>query len=249
MPIPGGLDQNEREFGITRHVSLLLHDPGALIALKTTGECVVELPEQLFDRDHPGQYLRRLRDVSLTQAYAAATLPAPSQQTSSPMWVAAPTEAGRARLSLRHEFPSEWYGLLHPANQDGPGQMPLWIVGDRFPFQYRGRTIQVTGVSVLALPHAGASLTGLGQGASIYPDDGGTPPPRGSAPPAPPTAPANAVTWVQDAIYGTGAACGAVTPQSSAVPRVWWLSVGQADLALLLDSVEDLVLLVQYKVS
>ena len=60
------IDQNQREFEITRYVSLLLHDPGALIALKTTGECLVDLPEALFDTDYPGQYLRRLRDVSLT---------------------------------------------------------------------------------------------------------------------------------------------------------------------------------------
>ncbi len=60
------LDQNEREYEITRYVSLLLHDPGALIALKVTGESVVDLPEELFDLDYPGHYLRRLRDVSLT---------------------------------------------------------------------------------------------------------------------------------------------------------------------------------------
>jgi len=60
------LDQNQREYEITRHLSLLLHDPRALIALKVTGECVVEFPEALFDLDYPGHYLRRLRDVSLT---------------------------------------------------------------------------------------------------------------------------------------------------------------------------------------
>ena len=57
------LDQNQRDFEITRHVSLLLHDPGALMALKMMGECVVDLPEQLFDMDYPGQYLRMLKDV------------------------------------------------------------------------------------------------------------------------------------------------------------------------------------------
>jgi peptidoglycan hydrolase-like protein with peptidoglycan-binding domain len=60
------IDQNEREYEISRYVPLLLHDPGALIALKVTGECVVDLPEELFDLDYPGHYLRRLRDVSLT---------------------------------------------------------------------------------------------------------------------------------------------------------------------------------------
>jgi hypothetical protein len=60
------LDQNKREYEITKHVSLVLHDPLALIALKETGLCEIELPEALFDADYPGQYMRRLKSVSLT---------------------------------------------------------------------------------------------------------------------------------------------------------------------------------------
>jgi Tc toxin complex TcA C-terminal TcB-binding domain len=33
------LEQNRREYEINRHVSLVLHDPMALITLKETGEC------------------------------------------------------------------------------------------------------------------------------------------------------------------------------------------------------------------
>jgi hypothetical protein len=60
------LDQNRREYEITKHVSLVLHDPMALIAFKATGQCVVELPEALFDMDYPGHYMRRIKSVSLT---------------------------------------------------------------------------------------------------------------------------------------------------------------------------------------
>jgi hypothetical protein len=60
------LDQNKREYEITRHISLLLHDPITLITLKETGQCEVELPEALFDVDYPGHYMRRLKSVSLT---------------------------------------------------------------------------------------------------------------------------------------------------------------------------------------
>jgi hypothetical protein len=59
-------DQNRREYEITKHVSLLLQDPLALVALKETGRCEVELSEALFDADYPGHYMRRLKSVSLT---------------------------------------------------------------------------------------------------------------------------------------------------------------------------------------
>jgi hypothetical protein len=60
------LDQNRREFELTRHVSLGECAPKALIRLRETGECFIELSESLFDRDYPGHYLRRLKSVSLT---------------------------------------------------------------------------------------------------------------------------------------------------------------------------------------
>ena len=44
----------------------MLLDPFALIWLKETGQCIVDLPEQLFDTDYPGHDMRRVRNVSLT---------------------------------------------------------------------------------------------------------------------------------------------------------------------------------------
>jgi hypothetical protein len=60
------LNRNRREHELTKHVSLALRDPLALEQLRSTGVCEVTLPEWLFDLDHPGHYLRRLRSVSLT---------------------------------------------------------------------------------------------------------------------------------------------------------------------------------------
>jgi hypothetical protein len=60
------LDQNQREYEIVKHISLRLHNPLALIALKETGRCSVTLPEELFDRDYPGHYMRRIKNVTLT---------------------------------------------------------------------------------------------------------------------------------------------------------------------------------------
>ncbi len=60
------LDQNKREYEITKHISLVFFDPMALITLKETGTCIVDLPEALFDMDYPGHYMRRIKSVSLT---------------------------------------------------------------------------------------------------------------------------------------------------------------------------------------
>ncbi|HQR35749.1 MAG TPA: neuraminidase-like domain-containing protein [Blastocatellia bacterium] len=60
------LDQNRREYEITKHISILQLDPLALIDLKEKGKCTVTLPEAIFDLDYPGHYLRRIKSVSVT---------------------------------------------------------------------------------------------------------------------------------------------------------------------------------------
>ncbi len=60
------LDQNKREYEITKHISLLQIDPTALITLRQTGKCELTIPEWIFDLDFAGHYLRRIKMVSLT---------------------------------------------------------------------------------------------------------------------------------------------------------------------------------------
>lgn len=60
------LEQNRREFELTKHVSLALLDPLAQVKLRETGRCFFRLPEELFDLDYPGHYFRRIKSVSLT---------------------------------------------------------------------------------------------------------------------------------------------------------------------------------------
>jgi Tc toxin complex TcA C-terminal TcB-binding domain/Neuraminidase-like domain/Salmonella virulence plasmid 28.1kDa A protein len=60
------LNENQREFELTKHISLALLNPFALIALKETGRCFINLPEEIFDLDYPGHYFRRIKSVSLT---------------------------------------------------------------------------------------------------------------------------------------------------------------------------------------
>ena len=59
-------DNNKRELELTRHVSLRQLDPLALLALRTTGHCTFTVPEWLFDRECPGHYMRRIKNVALS---------------------------------------------------------------------------------------------------------------------------------------------------------------------------------------
>ena len=70
------MDQNKREDEITRNISLVLLDPIALITLKETGQCLVNLPEAFLDMDYPGHYMRRVKTVSLTIPASPAPTPA-----------------------------------------------------------------------------------------------------------------------------------------------------------------------------
>lgn len=60
------LELNRREFEVTKHVSLSLLDPLALVKLRETGKCFFRVPEEIFDLDFPGHYFRRIKSVSLT---------------------------------------------------------------------------------------------------------------------------------------------------------------------------------------
>ncbi len=60
------LEQNKREYEIAKDVSLSQLDPLELVRLKETGQCYIDLAEEVFDLDYPGHYARRLRSVSLT---------------------------------------------------------------------------------------------------------------------------------------------------------------------------------------
>ena len=60
------LDGNSREFECTKHVSLAMVNPQALLTLKDKGLCVVDLPEELYDLEYAGHYFRRLKSVSIS---------------------------------------------------------------------------------------------------------------------------------------------------------------------------------------
>lgn len=59
-------DLNQREYELTKHVSLLQVNPLALLQLRATGRCTVTLPEAPFDMDGPGHYFRRIKSVAVS---------------------------------------------------------------------------------------------------------------------------------------------------------------------------------------
>lgn len=68
------LELQRREHEMTKHVSLRMLDPQALIKLITAGSCDFELPEWLFDMDMPGHYHRRLKRVGLSLPCVEGTI-------------------------------------------------------------------------------------------------------------------------------------------------------------------------------
>jgi hypothetical protein len=57
---------NQREYELTKHVSLMQIDPLALLQLRTTGRCRIILPESLFEMDGPGHFFRRIKSVAVS---------------------------------------------------------------------------------------------------------------------------------------------------------------------------------------
>ncbi|MBO9204290.1 MULTISPECIES: Tc toxin subunit A-related protein [Niastella] len=60
------LDNNKRDFEITKHISLVQWDPVALINLKEKGVCELQLTEEMFDLDFPGHFMRRIKSMSVS---------------------------------------------------------------------------------------------------------------------------------------------------------------------------------------
>jgi len=262
------VDQNKREYEIVKHLSFMMNFPMALISLKETGQCVVDIPESLFDADYPGHYMRRVKNVTLTipcvtgpytSINCTLTLLKSSMRRSSqssgsysrdltaddprfadnltsidsiatshaqndggmfelsfrderylpfegsgvistwriempqdtnafdfetisdvvlnlsytardggqslraaarsslalPPWSAAPAPLPETAapdllrlFSLKHEFPTDWYRFLHP-NETATGQtLTMALTLERFPFQFRGKKIQIAQVEL-----------------------------------------------------------------------------------------------------
>jgi len=54
------------DYELTKSISLRQLNPYALLTLRETGTCIVDIPEVLFDMDFPGHFFRRIKSVTLT---------------------------------------------------------------------------------------------------------------------------------------------------------------------------------------
>ncbi|UCE06724.1 MAG: hypothetical protein JSW07_01400 [bacterium] len=60
------LEENKRDYEITKHISLSKYFPAQLKELRKGGKCDLKLEEWLFELDYPRHYMRRIKSVSLT---------------------------------------------------------------------------------------------------------------------------------------------------------------------------------------
>ena len=83
------------------------------------------------------------------KAWGAATLPGPRTQRVHEPLGPAPAQEGLTRLySARHEFSGEWHRFLTPPDAASSQTLSLDLSKERFPFQYRGRDIQISRVEL-----------------------------------------------------------------------------------------------------
>lgn len=60
------IENNKREFELTKHISLASIFPASLFDLQQTGVCSFDLVEELFSLDFPSHFLRRIKSVSIS---------------------------------------------------------------------------------------------------------------------------------------------------------------------------------------
>ena len=95
------------------------------------------------------KYTSRKGGSGLNTAATGALLPPAPAQTGTPMVTAFGKQQNLARFfSLRHEFPTEWYKFLLPAASGSPQTMTVMLSRERFPYQYRGKKIQLNWIDV-----------------------------------------------------------------------------------------------------
>src|SRR5258706_12467781 len=51
---------------MTTHISLMQINPTALLQLRTTGRCMMTVPEEWFDMEGPGHYMRRIKSFAVS---------------------------------------------------------------------------------------------------------------------------------------------------------------------------------------
>ena len=144
-------DLNQREYELTKHVSLLQVAPLGLLQLRATGSCTVSLPEELFDLDGPGHYFRRIKSVAVsipcvtgpyTNVNCTLTLLNSSIRTSSQL-----SDNGYPRSGPDDQRFSDYYGTIQSivtsSGQADSGLFETNLHDERYlPFELSGAISQ-----------------------------------------------------------------------------------------------------------
>ncbi|WP_239287689.1 Tc toxin subunit A-related protein [Candidatus Nitrotoga sp. 1052] len=140
-------DLNQREYELTKHVSLLQVNPLALLQLRATGRCTVMLPESLFDMDGPGHYFRRVKTVAVsipcvTGPYASVNCTL-TLLKSSIRKTQVLSNDGYARANAEDDRFNDYYGSLQSivtsSAQNDSGLFETNLRDDRYlPFENSG---------------------------------------------------------------------------------------------------------------
>jgi hypothetical protein len=161
-------------------------------------------------------------------ARQAAAIPTPPAQTTAPGTATPFPKQGDLRrlFSLKHEFPTEWYKFLNPAETATSQSMQITLGAERFPFQYRQKKILISEVELFLLFKCAPFQSEYSSGNPLVVHLG---------PPGVATAPS--VTLTSSLSFLGGMAYGSIVqpPQpataGSGSPPAWILSANSTDVA------------------
>jgi hypothetical protein len=143
-------DLNAREYELTKQVSLLQVAPLSLIQLRSTGTCMVSLPEELFDLDGPGHYFRRIKSVAVTIPCVAGPYTGVNctlALQNSTIRTSTDVSAGYARTGANDTRFSDYFGtvqaIVTSSAQSDSGLFETNLNDERYlPFEYSGAISQ-----------------------------------------------------------------------------------------------------------
>ncbi|GGC05314.1 neuraminidase-like domain-containing protein [Pseudoduganella buxea] len=157
------LARNVRERELVSQLSLARLDPTALTELRMSGRCTIQVPEAVFDLEHPGHYFRRIKALQVTVPCVAGPytgVPLKVTQTSNRIRVETGRRAGAADdVTAYSEDPAgdsrfrynvgAIQSIATSRGQEDSGLFGLNFDDDRYlPFEGSG----VIGTYVLELP-------------------------------------------------------------------------------------------------
>jgi hypothetical protein len=132
------IEENKRELELTKHISLALIDPIALLALRQTGTCYISLGEQLFDLDMPGLYMRRIKTLAISVPCVSGSYTSVNMKLTL-VWDSIRTSAATGASSQFVNTPGGTQAIVTSTAQNDAGLFDVNLRDDRYlPFEGAG---------------------------------------------------------------------------------------------------------------